>query len=157
MNNRAGRFEGRRHLLLLLFTSLVMSTLLSGPANAYDNWNGSERRWPWKAFSATVLNTLPCSEDPDPNKQQNNKHCSESDPEGIDANLASGTIVYSIAAGVYINARFDGCAGYYMVIHGGHNDYYTYEHLSRFLISSGAVLGGQPIAISGGSGSCLTG
>jgi hypothetical protein len=147
--------RGRRFLLLVVLLFIAVS--LAGPAQAYNNWNGSERRWPWKAFSSTTLKTLPCNEDPDPNKNTNNPHCTETDPQAIDANLGDRTKVYSIAAGTFYRYAYDSCAGNYLVIKGAHSDYYAYKHLYSSLVSSGSILAGQPIAFSSGTGRCVTG
>jgi hypothetical protein len=128
----------------------VMAATLMVPAQAlaHDQWKGAYRKWPWKAGRSIVLTTLPgdCP------------HCPAMQPssswKAIDAAMNYET-VFAISPGKI--ERYEpsgGGAGKYMRILDDDGTYITYEHLSKALLTSGRVVAGQPIAVSGCTGNC---
>jgi peptidase M23-like protein len=117
-------------------------------AQAHNTWVGGFRKWPWKAGADRTLVTLP-GECP---------HCpgaeSSSAWKAIDAAMNYET-VYSISPGtVAVYQPSGGKAGIYLQIRNPDGTYITYEHLSKALVTSGTVVAGQPVGISGCTGNC---
>ncbi|MBC9956108.1 peptidoglycan DD-metalloendopeptidase family protein [Yimella sp. cx-51] len=75
---------------------------------------------------------------------------------GVDYPMACGTPIYASAAGEVITASYEPVAGNYIMIdHGfvrGVNLATHYAHLSRFVVTGGAVSKGQLIGYSGTTG-----
>ncbi len=75
---------------------------------------------------------------------------------GVDFPFGCGTAVVAAADGTVVSASSDNIAGNYIVVdHGyvrGQNLASQYEHLSRFVVRSGAVKRGQLIGYSGTTG-----
>ena len=138
-------------LLRFVLPALLVAAfvLASTPAaEAHNTWNGGYRKWPWKAGADRTLVTLP-GECP---------HCSGSESssawKAIDASMNYET-VYSISPGsIVLYQPSGGKAGMYLLVKDADGSYITYEHLSRVYVTSGAVVAGQPIAVSGCSGNC---
>ncbi|MFN2614017.1 MAG: M23 family metallopeptidase [Actinomycetota bacterium] len=118
------------------------------PASAHNTWTGGYRKWPWRADTDITLGTLP-GECP---------HCpgreSSSAWKAIDAGMNYDT-VYSIAPGTVnaVDTSGGSKAGKYIRIKDADGSYITYEHLNSISVSAGAaVVGGQPIGVSGETG-----
>ncbi|MGZ4207750.1 MAG: M23 family metallopeptidase [Actinomycetota bacterium] len=144
--------RAKRSSLLRLVLPVVLAAaafMASTPAaEAHNTWVGGYRKWPWKAGTDRTLTTLP-GECP---------HCSGSESssawKAIDASMNYET-VYSIAPGsIAVYQPSGGKAGMYLQVKDADGSYITYEHLSRALVTSGTVVAGQPIAVSGCSGNC---
>ncbi len=138
----------RAHHRCLLIAALVVAIAgtATPPAEATNTWPGAYRKWPWKSRTTVQLTTLPgqCP------------HCSGSQSssawKAIDAAMDYAT-VYAIAPGAVDAAvSSGGAAGSYLRIKDADGSYITYEHLSQFIVTSGSVLAGQPVAVSGASG-----
>jgi len=133
--------------------ALIVSAVLAGsitssiPAHAHNTWVGGSRKWPWKAGTDETLTTLP-GECP---------HCPGSESssawKAIDATMSYET-VYAVTNGGLSYEPSGGNAGMYVQIKNPDGSYITYEHLNRALVTSGSVVAGQPIAISGCTGNC---
>jgi len=142
-----------KHPRLLRFALpalLVAAFILASTpaAEAHNTWNGGYRKWPWKAGTDRTVSTLP-GECP---------HCpgdeSSSAWKAIDVSMNYET-VYSISPGsIALYQPSGGLAGMYLLVRDADGTYITYEHLSRALVTSGSVVAGQPIAVSGCSGNC---
>jgi hypothetical protein len=144
----ADRAKRARLLRALLVILVVGGSLFSSvPASAHNTWVGGSRKWPWKASSDRTLTTLP-GECP---------HCSGAESssawKAIDANMYYET-VYAITNGTLTYEPSGGKAGIYVQIKNPDGSYITYEHLKQALVTSGTVVAGQPIAISGCTGNC---
>lgn len=133
-----------RAMLVIAFTMCVVG--VARPADAHNSWTGGYRKFPWKAGTSIGLSTLPgqCP------------HCSGRESssawKAIDALMYYDT-VYSVSPGTVDAAvASGGGAGMYMRVKDSDGTYITYEHLSEFLVTSGSVVAGQPIAVSGASG-----
>jgi hypothetical protein len=137
-------------LRLVLPALLVAAFILASTpaAEAHNTWTGAYRKWPWKAGIDRTVTTLP-GECP---------HCRGSESssawKAIDASMYYET-VYSISPGsIALYQPSGGKAGMYLLVRDADGSYITYEHLSRALVTSGTVVAGQPIAVSGCSGNC---
>jgi hypothetical protein len=139
----------RARVLTLIVACLVVPCVLytSVPADAHNTWVGGYRKWPWKAGADRTLTTLP-GECP---------HCpgvqSSSAWKAIDVAMNYET-VYAVARGSLTYEPSGGKAGIYVQIKSGDGTYITYEHLKQALVTSGSVVAGQPIAVSGCTGNC---
>jgi peptidase M23-like protein len=138
-------------LLRFVLPALLVAAfiLASTPAaEAHNTWTGGYRKWPWKAGIDRTVTTLP-GECP---------HCPGSETtsawKAIDVSMNYET-VYSISPGsIALYQPSGGKAGMYLVVRDADGSYITYEHLSRPIVTSGTVVAGQPIAVSGCSGNC---
>jgi hypothetical protein len=142
------RSQHHRVLRSLALVVAALMAIIATPlaAEATNTWPGAYRKWPWKAGSTTTLTTLPgqCP------------HCSSRESssswKAIDAAMDYDT-VYSVAPGsIDATVSSSGGAGMYLRVKDADGTYLTYEHLSKFLLTSGSVVAGQPIAVSGNSG-----
>jgi hypothetical protein len=130
----------------LLVAAFIMAS--TPVAEAHNTWTGGYRKWPWRGSQDRTLTTLP-GECP---------HCpgveSPSAAKAIDVAMNYET-VYSIAPGtVVLYTTTGGKAGNYLQVKDADGSYITYEHLANALVTSGAVVAGQAIAISGCTGNC---
>jgi hypothetical protein len=144
----ADRSKRARVLKAFLIAAIAAGALSSSvPAEAHNTWVGGLRKWPWKAGTDQTLTTLP-GECP---------HCSGAESssawKAIDANMYYET-VYAITNGGLTYEPSGGKAGIYVQIKSPDGTYITYEHLKQALVTSGSVVAGQPIAISGCTGNC---
>lgn len=140
-----------RNARILLLTGGLLAYGFGAPtpAFAYNDWNGSYRKWPWRAGAAETLSTLPGQCPHCPAKQ------SSSAWKAIDVATMDYETVYSIAPGTVDAAvASGGAAGLYLRVKDADGTYVTYEHLKEFLVRSGSVVAGQPIAVSGCTGRC---
>ena len=136
----------RRTLPAALAAAFIMAS--TPAAEAHNTWTGGYRKWPWIAGEDRTLTTLP-GECP---------HCSSGESssawKAIDASMNYET-VYAVSPGtVSAYSPSGGKAGIYLQTKDVDGSYVTYEHLSKALVTSGAVVAGQPIAVSGCSGNC---
>jgi hypothetical protein len=145
--DRAERSSLLRFALPALLVAAIILT--STPAaEAHNTWNGGYRKWPWRGTDDRTLTTLP-GECP---------HCpgveTPSASKAIDVAMNYET-VYSTSPGtISIFTTTGGKAGTYIQVKDADGSYITYEHLSKALVTSGAVVAGQPLAVSGCSGNC---
>lgn len=140
-----------RTLLSRSLLALVTLTVLLQPtvASAHNVYDGAYRKFPWKAGTDRTLTTLPgqCP------------HCPGSESssawKAIDIGNMDYETVYSIGPGTVSAYSSGGSgAGMYLRIKDSDGTYVTYEHLSRAFVTSGSVVAGEPIAISGCTGNC---
>lgn len=136
-----------KHPALVALAAAVLAATAM-PADAHNVHEGAYRKWPWRAGKERVLTTLP-GECP---------HCpgvqSSSSWKAIDVDMNYET-VYSIGPGRI--ERYEpsgGGAGKYIRVADDDGTYFVYEHLSQALVTSGRVVAGEPIAISGCTGNC---
>ena len=135
-------------IILLVLTACAI-VLQAAPADAHNMRAGGYRKFPWRAGHGRTLSTLPGECPHCPGKQ------SSSAWKAIDVADMDYDTVYSIAPGtIDAYSAGGGAAGMYLRIRDNDGSYVTYEHLSRALVTSGSVVAGQPIAISGCSGNC---
>lgn len=138
--------RARNALLALIVGVIAWSGAV--PASAHNVWKGGYRRWPWRAGETRTLTTLPGQCPHCPGTQ------SSSAWKAIDAAMRYEN-VHAISPGVIDRwVPSGGAAGKYLRIKDDDGTYITYEHLSKALVTSGRVVAGQPIAVSGCTGNC---
>ena len=146
----ADRAERSRVLRFALPALLVAAFILTSTpvAEAHNTGTGGYRKWPWRGSNDRTLTTLP-GECP---------HC-----PGVESPSASKAIdvamnfedVYAVSPGTVTTfTTTGGKAGSYLQVKDADGSYITYEHLSKAFVTSGSVVAGQPIALSGCSGNC---
>ncbi|MFA5891941.1 MAG: M23 family metallopeptidase [Actinomycetota bacterium] len=132
-----------------LVAGIVLASMWAAvPAEAHNQWTGAYRKFPWKAGTSRTLGTLP-GECP---------HCSGRESssawKAIDVPDMDYETVYSVSPGVvdtYVASS--GPAGLYLRIKQPDSTYIVYEHLDSVISTSGTIVAGQPLAVSGKSGS----
>jgi hypothetical protein len=133
----------------LLAAAVFLAILAPAPAEAHNERTGGYRKFPWRAGAVRTLTTLPGECPHCPDKQ------SSSAWRAIDVGDMDYEKVYAISPGVVDVANAGGgAAGMYLRIKDNDGSYVTYEHLSKFIVTSGRVVAGEPIAVSGCSGNC---
>lgn len=137
----------RRARAALIAGIVVASTWAAIPAEAHNQWTGAYRKFPWKAGTSRTLGTLPgqCP------------HCSGQESssawKAIDVPDMDYETVYSISPGVvdaYVASA--GGAGNYLRVKQADGTYIVYEHLDSAIATSGSLVAGQPVAVSGNTG-----
>ena len=133
----------------VLLGAILAVIVAAPPAVGHNEWNGGYRKFPWKASRDRTLSTLPGQCPHCPGVQ------SSSAWKAIDVADMDYETVYSIAPGtVDVYDATGGGAGQYLRILDKDGSYVVYEHLSKPLVTSGSVVAGEPIAVSGCSGNC---
>ncbi|MFP5225367.1 MAG: M23 family metallopeptidase [Actinomycetota bacterium] len=129
----------RRGLIVCL--AVLSQFAIAVPADAYNTYWSSWRRWPWRNSTSAQLTQV-----------NGHTYASNSARQAIDIGMRYET-VYSVLPGVVHQTGNDGRAGTYLMVLGDDGTYYTYQHLDSTQVLIGTrIMLGDPVAISGNSG-----
>jgi hypothetical protein len=127
--------------MVMVALAVLGQLAIAAPAEAYNTYWSSWRRWPWQNGTSEKLTQV-----------NGHTYASNSARQAIDIAMRYET-VYSVLPGIVHQAGNDGAAGTYLMVRGDDGTYYTYEHLDSTKAHIGTrVMLGDPIAISGNSG-----